>query len=72
MPNDFETQSKHLLQIATELEQAAAHARTASDHFLQKEVPRACAHTLAVDGHIIAAKELLNEIAKIHRLKAKP
>jgi hypothetical protein len=72
MNNDLEDQSKRLLQIAEELESAAAHARTASNHFKQSEVPRGCAHSLAVEGHLFVAKDLLEEVAKTHRLKAKP
>ncbi len=72
MTNDLEIQAKRLQQIAEELESAAAHARTAANHFKQSEVPRACAHSLAVDGHIAAAKELLTEVAKTHRLKTNP
>jgi hypothetical protein len=72
MENDLEMQAKRLLQIAEELESAATHARTASNHFKQSEVPRGCAHSMAVEGHLIVAKDLLKEIAKTHRLKAKP
>jgi hypothetical protein len=67
-----ELQAKSLDEIVTELEKAIAHARTAAAHFRSGEVPRGCAHALAVDGHIQVATEALSQIAKRHRLAAVP
>ncbi|MEK7071154.1 MAG: hypothetical protein AAB966_05065 [Patescibacteria group bacterium] len=64
------SQSKRLLQIAEELEKAAAHAKIAANHFKSGEVPRGCAHSFAVEGHIAAASENLTLVAKEHRTKA--
>jgi hypothetical protein len=64
-------QSKKLFQIAEELEKAAAHAKIAADHFNSGEVPRACAHSFAAEGHIAVASETLSLVAREHRLKAK-
>lgn len=71
MNDALEAQSKKLLQIAEELERAAAHAKIAANHFKSGEVPRGCAHSLAVEGHISVASETLSLVAKDHRLKAK-
>jgi hypothetical protein len=68
----FEQQANALDEAAAELEKAAAHAKTAAAHFRSSEVPRACAHVLAVEGHLQATTESLAEIAKRHRLAAKP
>lgn len=67
-----EQQAKHLDEIAVELEKAVAHAKTAASHFRSGEVPRGCAHAVAVEGHLIAANEHAQQIAKTHRLAAKP
>ncbi len=72
MNEKLETQAKYLDQIAAELEQAVAHARTAAAHFRSGEVPRGCAHTLATEGHLNESFEHLQQIAKAHRLAAKP
>jgi hypothetical protein len=65
-----ELQAKALDQIVTELEKAIAHAKVAAIHFRSGEVPRGCAHALAVDGHIQIADEALSQLAQRHRLAA--
>lgn len=45
--------------IAVELEKAAAHSRTAAQHFRDKKVPSAGAHTVALMGHLAIANDLL-------------
>ena len=52
--------------IAAELETAARHARIAAGHFRAQEVPRGCAHTLAVEGHLVQVRGRLEEIAVRH------
>ena len=67
-----ELQAKSLDEIVTELEKAIAHAGTAAAHFRSGQVPRGCAHALAVDGHVQVANEALPQVAKRHRLAAVP
>lgn len=71
MKVELQDQAAKLKSITDELESALKHSKIASEHFVNSEVPRACAHTLALEGHIIAITELLAEIAKLHRTKAK-
>lgn len=71
MNETLEAQSKKLIQVAAELENAAAHARIAADHFKSGEVPRGCAHAFATKGHMAVASETLSLVAIDHRLKAK-
>jgi hypothetical protein len=52
---------------AGELEDAAAHARRASEHFRAGEVPRGTAHAWAALGHLKAAEEGLLRQARDHR-----
>ena len=52
---------------AVELEQAAAHARRAGEHFRTGEVPRATAHAWATLGHVRAAEDSLLRQARDHR-----
>ncbi len=70
MKNELEQQSERLNLVATELEQAMKHAKIAASHFSSTEVPRACAHTLAVHGHLAVVKDILAEVAKLHKTKA--
>ena len=72
MKEGHEQQARSLDEIVAELEKAIAHSKTAAAHFRSGEVPRGCAHTLAVDGHIQTASEALSQIAKRHRLAATP
>jgi hypothetical protein len=72
MNEGLEQQAKSLDEIVGELEKAVAHTKTAASHFRAGEVPRGCAHTLAVEGHILAATEALSLVAKRHRVKATP
>ena len=69
---DLEIQSKKFLEVADELEKAAAHARTAAKHFKSGEVPRGCAHAFATEGHILAAADVIKEAAKIQAQKSAP
>lgn len=72
MTEGRELQAKDLDEIATELEKAIAHAKTAAAHFRSGAVPRGCAHAFAVDGHVQIANEVLSRVAKRHRLTAVP
>jgi hypothetical protein len=72
MNERLEAQAKRLDSVVRELEVAINHAKTAAAHFRSSEVPRGCAHTLALEGHLVAATELSNEIAKEHRQAARP
>jgi hypothetical protein len=56
---------------ATELDSAAAHARSAAEHFRNGDVPRGAAHAWAVRGHVLAAERSLDEQALEHRLRAR-
>lgn len=51
---------------SSELERAARHARLASDLFAGREVPRCAAHALAAEGHVVSAREAMEEAAKLH------
>jgi hypothetical protein len=55
---------------ADELERAAKHLRIAAEHFRNREVPRGCAHALAVYGHMRVVQRQLDEHAELHRTKA--
>lgn len=58
-------------ELALELEAASRHARVAAGHFRDGEVPRAAAHVLAATGHVTAARELLDAVAKEHAKRAR-
>jgi 1-aminocyclopropane-1-carboxylate deaminase/D-cysteine desulfhydrase-like pyridoxal-dependent ACC family enzyme len=57
---------------ADELEQAAAHCRTAAQHFRDRVVPRGAAHAWAALGHIRAAEESLDAQARAHARASNP
>ena len=66
------TTAATLNDIAGELERAAAHARTASKHFEAPEVPRGCAHIVAVEGHMMKARRALEGVLENHAAHAEP
>jgi hypothetical protein len=70
MKKELELQSERMNLIFKELENALKHADIAANHFLLAEVPRACAHTIALQGHLAVVSEILAEVAKLHRAKA--
>jgi len=72
MPNARQTAAANLAEIASELEAAARHCRTAAAHFTNDEVPRAGAHALAARGHLHAATRLLDELALAHARRSTP
>ena len=51
---------------SAELERAARHARVASGLFAGREVPRGAAHALAAEGHVVSAREAMDEAASLH------
>jgi len=57
-------------QAAEELDEAAAHARVAAQHFRDGEVPSGTAHAWATRGHVLAAEHALDEQAVEHRLRS--
>ena len=59
--------SKDFLEVARELVEAAKHAEIASTHFANNDIPRACAHSTATQGHIHAAETLIREFQLTHR-----
>ena len=61
--NDF-------MRAAKELEEAAKHYKASSIHFANNEVPRGCAHAFAAEGHILKAKEIIDQRSKVHSEKA--
>ena len=55
---------------AEKLERAAAHCRIAAKHYMDRDVPRGCAHAFAALGDIALAHEAIDENAKLHAGKA--
>lgn len=50
-------------RIADQLDRAAGHARVAAQHFLDGQVPRGTAHSMALSGHLVNVRQLLDERA---------
>jgi hypothetical protein len=71
MSDARETQAQRLDALAAEADKIAAHARIAATHFRNDEVPRAGAHALALEGHMINARRLLDEVAIDHASRAR-
>ena len=68
----FDQVAQKFDEIAAQLDAAARHGQTAGEHFRTGEVPRGSAHALALEGHIVAARRLLEEIALTHSQRARP
>ncbi len=66
-----EEQAKRFDALAEEADKVAAHARIAATHFRAGEVPRAGAHALALEGHLVNARRLLDEAAVEHAKRAR-
>ena len=54
------------VEIAEELERAAAHARTAIEHLKSGDVPGGLAQGFSVGGHLHAARRMLDHLAENH------
>lgn len=53
-------------RAADALDEAAAHARSAAKHMQQGDGGRGAAHAFATQGHILRAREQLDDLAKLH------
>ena len=72
MPSNSQKQVQRLYrQITAELEAAATHSQVAAEHMGASDIARACAHGMAVAGHVRKAERMLGEVAEIHSGKAK-
>ncbi|MBA3244636.1 MAG: hypothetical protein H0T61_05600 [Actinobacteria bacterium] len=72
MDERYEEAARLYQTAAHELEQAAAHCRTAAGHFTDGEVPRAAAHAWAARGHVLEAQQSLDEQAREHARRSTP
>ena len=59
-------QADTIESAAEQLDLAVAHLRRAADHFRGGAVPRACAHTVAGEGHLVNARRLLDDVSTTH------
>jgi HEPN domain-containing protein len=67
---NLETAAAEFDAAADELERAVEHLRVAATHFRDGEVPRACAHAFAAEGHMIEARRQVEHRAVVHRMKS--
>ena len=51
---------------AEKLERAAAHCRIAARHYMDRDVPRGCAHAFAALGDTALAHDAIGANAKLH------
>ena len=67
---------KHVLELleqaAAEMDRGREHGRVAQTHFRNQECARAAAHSLAGQGHLVEARERLDQRAKVHASKSRP
>ena len=66
MSDPRERAAELLDAVAHELEQAAAHARLAAEHYRNGEIPRGPAHGFSIEGHLVNARAALDEVASLH------
>jgi hypothetical protein len=69
---DLEVAAERCEHAAQELERAALHLRTSAKHFRDREVPRACAHVFAAQGHMLETQAVVNERAVVHAAESQP
>lgn len=70
MSNIYEQMAQEYETLQRELEAAMEHCRVAAGHYREENVPRACAHAFAIQGHLHMAQQRLGELAKAHAEKA--
>jgi hypothetical protein len=70
--SDLEVAAERCEFAAQELERAALHLRTSAQHFREREVPRACAHLFAAQGHMLEGQAVINERAIVQAAKSNP
>lgn len=68
----FESIAERYEILAGELDTAAEHGRISARHFREHEVPRGCAHAFAAHGHVRAAQDLMDELARLHARRSTP
>jgi hypothetical protein len=56
--------------VADDLEAAAAHLRHTARHYRNGDVPRACAHVVAAQGHLSVVDRELRSWAEFHATRA--
>ncbi|MCO4780696.1 MAG: hypothetical protein KC646_00120 [Candidatus Cloacimonetes bacterium] len=71
MPITLEDQQIIFSEISKQLEDALIHSKITEGHFNDKNVPRACAHAFALDGHLVKIKQLLDKAKLNHSTQAK-
>lgn len=64
-------QSENFKSISSELEKALAHSKVCESHFKDGNVPRGCAHTVALEGHLLLVLEKLESVKLLHAKMAK-
>ena len=58
--------------MAAEMDRGKEHCRVAQEYFPNREWARAAAHSWAAQGHLVEARERLDELAKVHASKSEP
>lgn len=66
----LQAQSETFKLISKELQQALKHSQICEKHFDANEVPPACAHAFALEGHLTKIEQLLNSAKILHASKA--
>jgi hypothetical protein len=72
MPEPLDQQAELYEQAAKELDKAAQHLRTTAEHFRNREIPRACAHIFATQGHLLSVQKTIEDHALLHASKSSP
>jgi len=71
MADDTVKQVLALLERAgAEMDRGKEHCKVAQAHFRNREWARAAAHSWAAQGHLVTARERLDELAKVHASKS--
>jgi len=59
-------------EAAAELTRAIEHLKSAAGHFRSRDIPRACAHACAAQGHIEVAKAKHRHWLTVHAARSTP
>jgi hypothetical protein len=67
-----EEQAQRLDRIAEEGARMVDHARAAAAHFRSGDIPRAGAHALALNGHLVNVRAIFDSLSTVHASKSEP
>lgn len=71
MNKNLKDQIDRMKTVLQQLELASTHSKTCISHLESQEIPRTCAHLVALEGHLEVVKSEISEFKRKHSQMAK-